>query len=81
MFTNRIRAPALAVGAGAQWTTSFIVAMSFPMLLQAIGLGWVFCLYAVAAAASYWTVLRYVPETRGRMLEEMSDEHPVRSFH
>ena len=37
MFPNRIRAPALALGAGTQWVTAFIVTTTFPGLLSSVG--------------------------------------------
>src|SRR5213075_2467102 len=68
MFNNRIRATALAVAAAAQWVANFGVSATFPSL-QKSGLGLAYGLYAAAALASLFYVLRYVPETRGKELE------------
>jgi SP family sugar:H+ symporter-like MFS transporter len=73
MFPNRIRAPALAVGAGTQWVTAFIVTTTFPGLLSSVGLSGIFCIYTIASIAAYVTVLRFVRETRGVVLEDMPD--------
>jgi SP family sugar:H+ symporter-like MFS transporter len=73
MFPNRIRAPALAISAGTQWVTAFIVTTTFPGLLSTVGLSGIFCIYAVAAIASYLTVFRCVRETKGVVLEDMPD--------
>jgi sugar porter (SP) family MFS transporter len=70
MFNNRIRAAALAVAAAAQWLANFLVSATFP-LLQTISLGFAYGLYATAALASLFFVVRWVRETRGRELEEM----------
>ncbi len=71
MFNNRIRAAALAVSASAQWLANFMVTMTFPLLLSAIGLGGAYGLYATAAVLSFFFVASFVRETRGRRLEEM----------
>ena len=70
MFPNAIRAQAMSVATSAQWVANFAVSVSFP-LLQRLGLGLAYGLYAVAAAASFVVVLRAVPETRGKELESM----------
>jgi SP family sugar:H+ symporter-like MFS transporter len=78
MFPNRIRAPALAVGAGAQWVTAFVVTTTFPGLLSSVGLSGIFCIYTIASMAAYLTVFRFVRETKGVVLEEMPDVPPLR---
>jgi SP family sugar:H+ symporter-like MFS transporter len=70
MFNNRIRGSALSVAAAAQWVANFAVSATFPSLQKA-GLGLAYALYAAAALASLAYVLRYIPETRGKELEEM----------
>lgn len=70
MFSNRIRAYALAVAAAAQWAANFLVSETFPSLASA-GLGLAYGLYAVMALLSLLFVARAVRETRGRELEEM----------
>ena len=76
MFPNRIRAAALALGAGTQWVTAFVVTTTFPGLLSTVGLSGIFCIYAVASIAAYWTVFRSVRETKGVVLEDMPDTSP-----
>jgi MFS transporter, SP family, sugar:H+ symporter len=73
MFPNRIRAPALAVSAGTQWVTAFLVTTTFPGLLSSVGLSGLFCIYTIASMAAYWTVFRCVRETKGVVLEDMPD--------
>jgi SP family sugar:H+ symporter-like MFS transporter len=73
MFPNRIRAPALALGAGTQWVTAFIVTTTFPGLLSSVGLSGIFCIYTIASIAAFVTVFRFVKETKGMVLEDMPD--------
>lgn len=71
MFNNRIRAAALGLAAGAQWAGNFLISTTFPALAE-VGLGLAYGLYTGFAALSFLFVLRWVPETRGRELEDMT---------
>ena len=71
MFPNRLRAPALALAAAAQWIANFLVSTSFPVLVENLGLAATYSLYAASAALSFFFVLSRVRETRGKELEEM----------
>ncbi|GAA1588398.1 sugar porter family MFS transporter [Actinomadura kijaniata] len=70
MFTNFIRASALAVAAAAQWIANWLITVSFPGMAS-LGLGFAYGFYALCAAIAFVFVLRDVPETRGRELEDM----------
>ena len=70
MFNNRIRAAALGLAAAAQWAGNFLISTTFPALAE-VGLGLAYGLYTAFAALSFVFVLRWVPETRGRQLEDM----------
>ncbi|WP_437619692.1 sugar porter family MFS transporter [Sorangium sp. So ce1151] len=70
MFENRIRALALSIAAAAQWLANFLVSATFPALKMA-GLGIAYGLYTAAAAASLVFVIAFIPETKGKELEEM----------
>ena len=72
MFPNRIRAGALAVAAAAQWAANFTVSTTFPLLAD-LGLSLAYGLYAAMAALSFVFVWRFVSETKGMELEEMTD--------
>jgi len=71
MFPNRLRGAALAVAGATNWTTNFIVTITFLPLLQAVGLGGAYVLYATAALISLRFVWTAVRETKGKTLEEM----------
>ncbi|MGK5550339.1 sugar porter family MFS transporter [Actinomadura kijaniata] len=70
MFTNFLRASALAVAAAAQWIANWLITVSFPGMAS-LGLGFAYGFYALCAAIAFVFVLRDVPETRGRELEDM----------
>ena len=71
MFPNQIRGSGLAVAGAAQWTSNFLITVTFPILLTSIGLAGAYGLYTIAAVISVFFVLRYVHETRGKELEQM----------
>jgi sugar porter (SP) family MFS transporter len=72
MFNNRIRASALALGAGVQWIANFLVSTTFPPIAFNLGLGVAYGLYAGFAALSFFFVLACIRETKGRELEDMA---------
>ena len=71
MFPNQIRGSALAVAGFAQWIANFAIVVSFPWLLQNIGLPVTYSFYAASALVSFFLVRRYLHETRGKELEQM----------
>lgn len=71
MFNNRIRASALALGAGAQWIANFLVSTTFPPITFNLGLAAAYGLYTGFAVLSFLFVVKFIKETKGRELEEM----------
>lgn len=71
MFPNQIRGSGLAVAGAAQWSSNFVITVTFPMLLAGIGLAATYSIYLVSAVVSVFFVLKYVYETKGRELEQM----------
>lgn len=79
MFSNRIRAAALAVAASAQWIANFIVSTAFPPIAEQ-SLMIAYGIFTAFAIASIFFVRTKIPETTGRSLEDMSradDEEPA----
>jgi len=71
MFPNQFRGSGLAVAGLAQWIANFAITMTFPIMLESIGLGGAYAFYAISAAVSAYFVVRYVHETKGIELEDM----------
>lgn len=71
IFPNTIRSQAVAIAVAAQWISNFLVSATFPSLSQ-WSIGGTYCIYAVMSLASAIFVWRWVPETKGKTLEEMS---------
>jgi len=70
MFPNRMRAAALSLAASGQWVANWIITVSFPTL-QDISLALAYGLYTAFALLSFFFVLKWVEETKGKQLEDM----------
>ena len=71
MFPNQIRGSGLAVSGAVQWSTNFLISVSFPALAKHVGLPITYGFYATCAFLSIFFVIKMVHETRGRELEQM----------
>jgi SP family xylose:H+ symportor-like MFS transporter len=71
IFPNRIRGAALSVAVSALWIACFVLTYTFPILNRALGPAWTFWAYGAVCVAGFVFVLRTVPETKGRTLEQI----------
>ncbi|MGO8747286.1 MAG: sugar porter family MFS transporter [Thermoguttaceae bacterium] len=77
IFPTQIRGRAMAIATVCLWLADFVVTQTFPMMDEnawLIGLfhrGFPFLLYAFFCAVSVLFVWRFVPETKGKTLEEI----------
>jgi MFS transporter, SP family, sugar:H+ symporter len=74
MFSNKFRGAALAVAGLVQWVSNFLITMTFPIMLKSIGLGVSYGIYAAFGVLAFIVVRKYVRETKGLTLEEISKE-------
>jgi SP family galactose:H+ symporter-like MFS transporter len=79
IFPTRARAEGVAAGSSVNWLTNFAVSLVFLPLVQWIGQGETFWVFAVVCTFALWFVNRYVPETRERNYEEIDSELLARS--
>jgi SP family arabinose:H+ symporter-like MFS transporter len=73
IFPGRIRGRASSVGVLMIWVTCCLVAQTFPSLKDnpSIGPAGAFWIYGACSLASFLFVLLFLPETKGRTLEEI----------
>ncbi|KAL6657700.1 hypothetical protein ACP70R_005480 [Stipagrostis hirtigluma subsp. patula] len=71
IFPLRVRALGYAFGIAANRVTSGVISMTFLSLSKAITIGGSFFLYSGICALAWVFFFTYLPETRGRTLEEM----------
>ncbi len=73
IFPSRIKGFAGGATTMALWMSNFAVSLAFLPLLEAVGGRWTFLCFVATAAACLVFTLRFVPETRGRSLEEVEE--------
>jgi sugar porter (SP) family MFS transporter len=71
IFPNRIRGKALAFASFTQWIFNFLVVLLFPHFLVMLGGAVTFLFLAVMSFLQWLFTLVYVPETKGKSLEEI----------
>ncbi|KAF3335328.1 putative polyol transporter 4 [Carex littledalei] len=71
IYPLRVRAQAAALGSVANRVSSGVVAMSFLSICDAISVAGAFFIFGVLSALSVAFMYRYVPETRGKSLEQI----------
>ncbi len=71
IFPNKFRGRAMAVSISLLWLSCFAVSQTFPMLLEALGPSRTFWVYGGLSLLSLVFVASFVPETKGRTLEEI----------
>ncbi len=71
LFPNRVRGVAISFVGLVNSATAFLVTLVFPWQLQSMGSATTFLLYGLFALAGLVFVLRVIPETKGRSLEEL----------
>lgn len=74
IFPNRIRGAAMAVGTLALWSACFILTYSFPLLNNGLGASGTFWLYGVICILGFLFILKKLPETRQKTLEQIEKE-------
>jgi sugar porter (SP) family MFS transporter len=82
IFPTKVRGRAMAISTLLLWAANFVVSQTFPMinedpwLVERFNHAFPFWLYALFCAVMIFVVQRYVPETKGKSLEEIE-----RSWH
>jgi SP family xylose:H+ symportor-like MFS transporter len=77
IFPNNIRGRAMAVAVAAQWISNYLVSWTFPMmdrnsyLLEKFNHGFAYWIYGAMGVLAMFLVWKFVPETKGKTLEEM----------
>jgi len=73
IFPLHLRALGCALGVGLNRVTSGVISMTFLSLSKGITIGGSFFLYAGIASLAWVFFFTYLPETRGRTLEQMGE--------
>ncbi|MDA0197125.1 MAG: sugar porter family MFS transporter [Bacteroidetes bacterium] len=76
IFPNRIRARGQALGSFTHWFMAFIISWTFPIIAEISG-GHIFIFYAICMVGQLIWVIKVMPETKGRSLEDIQKEFGI----
>jgi len=72
IFPNKIRGQAVAIAVAAQWAANYFISSTYPMMMEYSG-GLTYGFYGVMSILSAIFVWKFVPETKGKTLEQMEN--------
>ena len=78
IFPTEVRAKGQALGSFTHWLMATIIAFTFPVITQSMGGGNSFMLFTVMMVFQLVFVIRMMPETKGKSLEQMNTSVPVK---
>ena len=71
IFPNRIRGEAMSVANLCLWSANYLLLQTFPMIEARFGIATAFGAYAIICCIILAFVWKYIPETKGKSLEEI----------
>jgi len=71
IFPTRIRGLAASIGSFSLMVTGFFITLSNPVFLKTIEPSGTFFLYGILTLPAIWFIWKFVPETKGKTLEEI----------
>ncbi|MBS0880041.1 sugar porter family MFS transporter [Pantoea sp. JGM49] len=71
IFPTRLRGIFMGGAVFAMWIANFLISLMFPILLASVGLSGAFFIFALIGIGGAIFVVRFVPETRNRSLEQI----------
>ncbi|MGO3048922.1 D-xylose transporter XylE [Staphylococcus casei] len=72
IFPNRIRSAAMALAVAVQWFANFTITSTYPFMMDISGT-MTYGFYALMSMLSGIFIWKFIPETKGRTLEEIED--------
>ncbi len=71
IFPTRVRGRAMAIATCALWLADFVVSLSFPVIADTLKESFAFWMYAGMCVLNFAVIAVFLPETKGRSLEEI----------
>jgi SP family galactose:H+ symporter-like MFS transporter len=78
IFPPRAKAEGVSAGSTVNWLSNFAVSLAFLPVVDAIGQGETFWIFAVVCLFGVWFVGRYVPETKDREFDQVDADLQTR---
>ncbi len=73
IFPTRIRGLAVGIGSFSLMVTGFVITLTNPILIETIKPSGTFFVYAVFTLPAIWFIWKFVPETKGKTLEQIEE--------
>lgn len=74
IFPNRFRGTAMSIATFSLWAACFILTYTFPILNQLLKASGTFWLYGIICILGFLFILKKLPETKGKSLEQIEQE-------
>jgi len=74
IFPNKIRGLAMSIATFSLWAACFVLTYTFPLLNHLLKASGTFWLYGFICILGFWFILKRLPETKGKSLEEIEKE-------
>ena len=74
LFPNRLRSKGMSIAIISLWIACIVVTIGFPVMLEKLSGGITFLVFALICLANLLYVIKFVPETKGKTLEELERE-------
>ncbi|MBO0997196.1 D-xylose transporter XylE [Bacillus sp. SD075] len=72
IFPNKIRGQAVAIAVAAQWIANYLISATYPMMMEYSG-AMTYGFYGLMSVLSAFFVWKFIPETKGKKLEDMDN--------
>ncbi len=74
IFPTRVRGLAISLATGMLWVACFALAYGFPVLIEWLEASQTFYFFSAICLLYFFILLKYVPETKGKTLEQFETE-------
>ncbi len=74
IYPLKVRGKAMTLAAFGNWLFNYLVSLTFLDLIGKFGPQGTFLMYALISAAAVWFVYRFIPETKGKSLEQIEKQ-------
>ncbi len=71
IYPMGVRGRAMGIATFANWTCNYIVSLTFLSLINFLGTSGAFWFYSAICLIALWFVIKYIPETKGKDLEDI----------
>lgn len=71
IFPTKIRGLAVSLGSFSLMLTGFVITLTNPILIQTVMPSGTFLIYAILVLPAIWFIWKFIPETKGKSLEEI----------